>query len=57
MGGGDYPVVKDRAVERYIGFVLPAAKIPDTTDKKAISEAVLKDGKVILGESRNRESN
>jgi hypothetical protein len=41
-------VVKDQDAERAITFVMPAAQIPDTLDKKAISDAVLAGGKIIL---------
>jgi hypothetical protein len=41
-------VVKDQAAERFITFVMPTAQIPDTLDKKAISDAVLAAGKIIL---------
>jgi len=40
--------VEDRAVEKALTFVIPAAKIPDTTDKRVMSEAALAAGKVIL---------
>ena len=43
-------VVKDQAAERAITIVVPADQIPDTMDKKAISEAVLAAGKVILAQ-------
>ncbi len=33
-----------------IAFVMPSAQIPDTLDKKAISDAVLASGKIILGQ-------
>lgn len=41
-------VVKARAAERAITFVMPAAQIPDTLDKKAITDAVLAVGKIVL---------
>lgn len=43
-------VVKDQAAQRGITFNMPAARIPDTLDKKAISDAVLATGKIILFE-------
>jgi hypothetical protein len=43
-------VVKDQAAQRGITFIVPAARIPDTLDKKAISDAVLAAGKIILFE-------
>jgi hypothetical protein len=42
-------VVKDLAAEKTITFVVPAAQIPDTLDKKAITDAVLAVGKIITG--------
>jgi hypothetical protein len=42
-------VVKDQEAERAITFVMPAAQIPDTLDKKAISDAVLASGKILIG--------
>jgi hypothetical protein len=50
-GGGEYTVVKDRAVERMIKLVMPAAQMPDTMDKKAITDAVLAAGKISVLES------
>ncbi len=50
-GGGEYTEVKDRDVERVIKFVVPAAQIPDTTDKKIVTDAVLAVGKIGLAES------
>jgi ankyrin repeat protein len=44
----DETVVKDQTVEKAITFIVPAAKIPDSLDKKAISDAVLAEGQVIL---------
>ncbi len=44
----DETVVKDQTVEKAITFIVPAAKIPDSLDKKTISDAVLAEGKVIL---------
>jgi hypothetical protein len=44
----DETVVKDQTVERAITFVMPAAKIPDSLDKKTISDAVFAEGQVIL---------
>jgi len=41
-------VVKDRTVEKAITFIVPAAKIPDSLDQKAISDAVLAEGQVIF---------
>lgn len=41
-------VVKDKAAEKVITFMIPTAQIPDTLDKKAISEAALASGKIIL---------
>jgi len=41
-------VFEDQDAERAITFVMPAAQIPDTLDKKAISDAVLAVGKIIL---------
>jgi ankyrin repeat protein len=41
-------VVKDQTVEKAITFIVPAAKIPDSLDKKTISDAVLTEGQVIL---------
>jgi len=48
--------VKDRDVERVIKFVVTAAQIPDTLDKKAITDAVLAVGKIGLAESRDSSS-
>jgi hypothetical protein len=42
-------VVKDQAVEKTIAFVMPTAQIPDTLDKKVITDAVLAVGKIITG--------
>lgn len=47
-GHSEETEVNDRAVERIIKFVMPAAQIPDTLDQKAISDAVLAVGKIIL---------
>jgi ankyrin repeat protein len=47
-------VVKDREGERAITFVMPTAQIPDTLDKKAISDAVLAMGKISLDKSSDR---
>src|SRR5208337_1921698 len=44
----DSTFVKDQDVEKAITFVMPAAQIPDTLDKKTISDAVLAEGQVIL---------
>lgn len=44
----DQTVVKDRTVEKAITLIVPAAKIPDTLDKKTISDAVLAEGQVVL---------
>jgi hypothetical protein len=32
-----------------ITFIMPAAKIPDSLDKKSISDAVLAEGKIVTG--------
>jgi hypothetical protein len=47
-GGGENTVVKDQEADRAITFVMPAAQIPDTLDKKAISDAVLAKGTIYL---------
>jgi hypothetical protein len=39
-------VVKDQAAVRTMTFSIPLAKIPDTGDKKAVTEAVLSDGAI-----------
>jgi len=41
-------VFEDQDAERAITFVMPAAQIPDILDNKAISDAVLAPGKIIL---------
>jgi len=43
-------VVKDREAKRAITFFMPSAQIPDTLDNKAISDAVLSSGKIILAQ-------
>ena len=43
-------VVKNHDAMGAIAFVMPSAQIPDTLDKKAISDAVLASGKIILGQ-------
>lgn len=48
--------VKDRDIERIIKFVMPAAQIPDTRDKKTISDAVLAVGKISLAETSDSSS-
>ena len=48
--GGEYTVIKDRAVERLIKFAMPAAQIPDTTDHKTLTDAVMTTGRISLGE-------
>jgi ankyrin repeat protein len=50
--GVEYTVVKDRAVERIIKIAMSAAQIPDTMDKKAITEAVLAEGEIDLGDGK-----
>jgi hypothetical protein len=55
-GHGEYTLVKDRDVERIIKFVMPAAQIPDTRDKKTISDAVLAVGKISLAETSDSSS-
>jgi hypothetical protein len=40
--------VKGQEAERAIIFVMPNAQIPDTLDKKAISDAVLTGGKILI---------
>ena len=42
-------VFKDQDAERAIAIVMPAAQIPDTLDKKAITDAVLAVGQIITG--------
>jgi hypothetical protein len=39
--------VEDRAVQKALTFVIPAAKIPDTTDRKVMSEGILAASRVI----------
>lgn len=46
-------VVYDREAESAITFVMPTAQIPDTLDKKAVSDAVLAVGKISLVETSN----
>jgi hypothetical protein len=41
-------VVKDQEADGAITFVMPVAQIPDTMDKKAITEAVLAKGTIYL---------
>jgi hypothetical protein len=41
-------VVKNQDAKASIAFVMPAAQIPDTLDTKAISDAVLATGKIIV---------
>jgi ankyrin repeat protein len=41
-------VVKDQTVEKAITFIMPAGKIPDTLDRKTISDSVLSEGQIIL---------
>jgi hypothetical protein len=43
---GENTVVKDKDVTKTIAFAMPTAQIPDTLDKKAISDAVLAVGKI-----------
>jgi hypothetical protein len=43
-------VVKDEDVDKVITFVMPAAQMPDTLDKKAISDAFLASGKIFLAQ-------
>jgi hypothetical protein len=44
--------VKDREVEKAITFVIRAADIPDTTEKKTVTDAVLRDGAIIVSKTR-----
>jgi len=55
-GRSEITEVQDRAGERIIKFVMPAAQIPDTPDKKTVSDAVLTKGKISLTESSDRSS-
>jgi hypothetical protein len=48
VGTAKVDVVKDQAAEKTISFSMPTAQIPDTLDKKAITDAVLAVGKIIL---------
>ena len=47
---------KDRAVVRSIRIAIPPEKIPEALDKKAITDAVLADGKIDLGEGKGSRS-
>ncbi len=49
--------VNDRTVEKVLRFVMPAAQMPDTLDKKAISDAVIAVGKISLSEQSDGSSN
>ena len=40
--------LKNQDAKTSIAFIMPAAQIPDTLDKKAISDAVLAVGKIIV---------
>ncbi|MGD1019425.1 MAG: hypothetical protein ABSA12_08910 [Verrucomicrobiia bacterium] len=46
-------VVKDVAATKTITFVMPTAKIPDTLDKKAITDAVLAHGTILTESTLN----
>ncbi len=48
-------VVKDRDAERALTFVMPNAQIPDTLDKKVLSEAVLAAGSIVVESSVGKE--
>jgi len=43
-------VVNDHPAVGSISFAMPAAQIPDTLDKKAIGNAVLAVGKIVIGD-------
>jgi hypothetical protein len=45
-------VINDQETEKTIEFIMPTAQIPDTLDKKAITDAVLATGKIITGNVR-----
>jgi hypothetical protein len=49
-GRAEITVVEDRAIERVIKFVVPTAQMPDTLDKKAITDVVLTKGEISLAE-------
>ncbi len=49
VGTVRHDVFEDQDAERTITFVMPAAQIPDTLDKKAITDAVLAVGEIITG--------
>jgi hypothetical protein len=52
MGGrGEITVVNDRPVEKVIALTMQVAQIPDTLDKRAITDAVMANGKISLAES------
>jgi hypothetical protein len=44
--------VSDREVEKAITFVISAAEIPDTMDKKTVTDAVLRYGNIIVSKAR-----
>ena len=48
----EWTTVKDRDVEKGIAFIVPAGKIPDTTNKKTASDAILAAGEVIILDSK-----
>ena len=50
----DYDDFEDREAEGTIRFVMPTAQIPDTLDKKAISDAVLAMGNISLLGARQK---
>jgi hypothetical protein len=50
-GRSEITEVEDRAVETIIKFVMPAAQIPDTTDKKTVTDAVLANARISLTKS------
>jgi len=55
-GKAEQDVVKNRDAEGAITIVMPTARIPDTTDTKAISDAVLAVGKISFTESDDSAS-
>jgi len=44
----DVTTANDEEVEKSISFIMPVAEIPDTGDKKAVSDAVFAGGKIVL---------